>query len=250
MERLLLVIAGAVLGVVAAFVVARMIDRRRPDGRRNRSISQLAHDLRTPLSSIMAYSEILNEDDGIEPAERSRFLGIIHEEASRMEEMIETRLEAGTRGDDRREVGSASHGQRTEPGRTNSIPGRTILVVDDDRFLVDATRTLLTREGFLALGALSGQEALTQARERRPDLILMDRGMPGMTGEQTLAHLRNDAVTREIPVIITTGDEGVPPIAGAEAVLTKPVTREKLLAAIETAVLSARPANLLGGNHA
>ena len=70
-----------------------------------------------------------------------------------------------------------------------------------------------------------------------------------MTGEQTLSHLRDDAATRRIPVIITTGDDGVPAIDGAAAILNKPVTRERLIAAIEAAARPAQSAHMLGGRH-
>lgn len=229
-------LAGLLAGAAAAVLAVRSIHRRRPASE-SPSLSRLAHDLRTPLASITAYAEILKDDTTIEPSDRERFSGIIHEEAGRMEKMIEGLT---TRG-----AGSGTKAPATGSGRTGPARGRTILVVDDDRYLVEATRTLLSREGFVALGALGGEEALTQARAGRPDLILMDMGMPGMTGEQTLSRLRDDAATRRIPVIITTGDDDVRAVEGAAAVLTKPVTRERLMAAIE----AARPAHALGGSH-
>ena len=165
-----------------------------------------------------------------------------------MEAMIEDRLGDGRSGGDRSQTAAATPATQA---RTNA-PGaasRTILVVDDDRFLVEATRTLLTLEGFVALGAFGGAEALAQARLLQPDLILMDLGMPGMTGEETLRHLRDDATTREIPVIITTGDDVAPALEGAAAILTKPVTRDRLISAIEAAARPAQPRHILGGNH-
>ena len=236
-------LAGIATGAVATAVAARIINHRR-SGRRNLSLSQLAHDLRTPLSSITAYAEILNDEDAIDPAERSRFAGIILDEAVRMEAMIDGRLGVCHPGNER----GPRDAEAPSPGVVPAGPGsRTILVVDDDRFLVEATRTMLTREGFVALGASGGMEALTQARARRPDLILMDMGMPGMSGEETLGRLRGDMATREIPVIITTGDDDLTAIEGAAAILTKPVTRDRLIAAIEAVAGSAR---ILGGNQA
>ena len=240
----MLFLAGIATGAVVTAVAARIINRR-GSGRRNRFLSQLAHDLRTPLSSITAYSEILDDEDAIDPAERSRFAGVIHDEAVRMEAMIDSRLGSGYQPGNERGPGDE---QAAASGAVAVGPGsRTILVVDDDRFLVEATRTMLRREGFVALGAFGGMEALTQARARRPDLILMDMGMPGMTGEETLGRLRGDAATREIPVIITTGDDDLTAIEGAAAILAKPVTRDRLIAAIEAVAGSAR---ILGGNQA
>ena len=78
--------------------------------------------------------------------------------------------------------------------------------------------------------------AMERAREQRPALILLDRAMPVMDGDETLRRLRAEPATRDIPVIITTGDaaDGLP--AGAFAVLTKPVSRESLLEAIAGAL--------------
>ena len=143
-----------------------------------------------------------------------------------------------------RSLGSANRSRSpTDPSRREApvkVPETadraTVLVVDDDRFIVESTRRLLADEGFRAIGAVGGDEALKRARERRPDLILMDLIMPAMRGDEALRRLRSDPVTRDIPVIITTGDADHPAPAGATAVLTKPISRAALLEAVARAI--------------
>ena len=111
-----------------------------------------------------------------------------------------------------------------------------MLVVEDDRYLAEATRVLLAREGYHALSVLGGEEAIERAREDRPDLILMDLFMPSMSGSEALRELRSDPRTRDIPVILTTGDADAPRPDGVCAVLLKPVSRARLLAAVRGAL--------------
>ena len=238
-------IAGLLVGAGAAGLVV-LASRRRSLARRSARLSRLAHDLRTPLASIAAYGEILAdaEEEGgggaPSPSERRRFLGILNEEARRLGDMIDAHL--GTSRPVPEPARATGPPRAAAPGRS----GRTVLVVDDDRFLVEATRTMLAREGFEAIGAGGGEEALSRARGAGPDIILMDLSMPGMGGDEALRRLRSDPATRDIPVIITTGEVDGPPLEGAAAVLVKPVTRETLLAAIERAAApapaAARPA--------
>lgn len=66
-----------------------------------------------------------------------------------------------------------------------ALPRRThplVLVVDDERVIADTLSTILSRSGFAALTAYNGPSALTLARDRKPDLLISDVMMPGMTG--------------------------------------------------------------------
>ncbi len=86
------------------------------------------------------------------------------------------------------------------------------------------------------VAALGGEEALARVRARRPDLILMDLNMPAMDGEEALRRLRADPATCDIPVILTTGEVGIPRPEWAAAVLTKPISRVRLLSAVRKAL--------------
>jgi len=77
---------------------------------------------------------------------------------------------------------------------------RRVLVVDDDREIVEMTRLILESGGYEVIPAGSGEEALRSASSQRPDLILLDINMPGMDGWETLKILKVHEATQAIPV--------------------------------------------------
>ena len=81
-----------------------------------------------------------------------------------------------------------------------------ILVVDDDAPILLLMRNLLREFGFDPVTAASGEQALSEARRRTPDLILLDRNMPGMNGEEVLRAMRVEAALSSVPVFMLTGE--------------------------------------------
>lgn len=80
-----------------------------------------------------------------------------------------------------------------------------ILLVEDSKFLRLATERALARAGYEVSSASDGEEALRVAREKLPDLILLDMLLPKMSGPDVLKALKQDASTRAIPVVVMTG---------------------------------------------
>jgi DNA-binding response OmpR family regulator len=80
-----------------------------------------------------------------------------------------------------------------------ALPKR-ILVVDDDREIVELTTTILKDGGYQVVSASDGREAIEAARREGPDLILLDINMPGLDGWEALRLLKLDDATRGIPV--------------------------------------------------
>lgn len=76
------------------------------------------------------------------------------------------------------------------------------MVADDDEVLRRLVTHVLSREGYLVVGATSGEEVLEQVKSRRPDAIILDAMMPGIDGLEVLHMLRQDEITRDIPVIM------------------------------------------------
>ena len=108
-----------------------------------------------------------------------------------------------------------------------------ILVVDDDASVISVLRRGLAYESFAVDTARSGNEALDVARERYPDLVILDRMMPGLDGIEVLRRLR--LADEHLPVIMLTAkDAASDQVAGLEGgaddYLTKPFTFKVLLA--------------------
>ncbi len=79
-----------------------------------------------------------------------------------------------------------------------------ILLIEDDTFLAGMYVTKLTMEGFTVALAGDGQEGLSLAKEKIPDLILLDILLPKMNGFDVLKVLKSDASTKKVPVILLT----------------------------------------------
>ncbi len=88
---------------------------------------------------------------------------------------------------------------------TEGTASQSILVVDDEPDSLETLRLLLMEEGFDARGASTAAEALSAIAERRPDLLIVDIMMPGMTGFDLCEHLRARQETRDMPIIAYSG---------------------------------------------
>ena len=80
-----------------------------------------------------------------------------------------------------------------------------ILLVDDSKFLRMATERALARAGYAVKTATDGEQAIRLAQGEKPDLILLDMLLPGMTGPDVLKALKKDPRTVDIPVVAFTG---------------------------------------------
>lgn len=79
-----------------------------------------------------------------------------------------------------------------------------VLAIDDDPMVLDLTRSMLEGRGIALLTACDGPEGIFLARTKKPDLIILDLMMPGMTGFEVVQRLRSDPATSEIPIFICT----------------------------------------------
>jgi two-component system phosphate regulon response regulator PhoB len=80
--------------------------------------------------------------------------------------------------------------------------GKTILLVEDDRFLRRAAEASLRQRGFTVVPAGDGEEALAKVAEGVPDLVLLDLLMPKLPGMEVLRRLKADPATSSVPVLV------------------------------------------------
>ncbi|MDD5083949.1 MAG: response regulator [Candidatus Moranbacteria bacterium] len=90
----------------------------------------------------------------------------------------------------------------TEIVQGQDAPKVSLLVVEDDKFYANIYRVKFTKEGYDIRLAGDGDEALKMARERKPDLILLDLIMPKKDGFETLRELKADTNLKDIRVIV------------------------------------------------
>jgi len=114
----------------------------------------------------------------------------------------------------------------------------TILLVEDHELSRDALSRRLLRRGYRVVLAEDGQQGISMARSERPDLILMDLGLPKVDGWEATRLLKSDLATRHIPIIVlsahaTTNDREMALSAGSNEFDCKPVRFDRLLEKIE-----------------
>lgn len=113
---------------------------------------------------------------------------------------------------------------------------RTVLVVDDEKSIVDILKFNLEKEQFMTLCAYDGPDGLKLAREKNPDLILLDVMLPGMDGFEVCRSLRGEG--SNIPIIMLTAreeetDKVMGLELGADDYITKPFSVRELMARIK-----------------
>ena len=118
---------------------------------------------------------------------------------------------------------------------------QTILVVDDERDLLDLIEYNLKKEGFKVLKAENGEEGISKAKEHRPDLILLDIMMPKMDGLEAVEIMRKDDDLKKTPIILLTArsDEKTEIDGlnkGGDDYITKPISTTKLVSRIKAAM--------------
>ena len=119
----------------------------------------------------------------------------------------------------------------------------TILIVEDNEASRDALARRLERRNYSVLIAVDGQQGVTVAQTEKPDLILMDLGMPGMDGWDATAALKMSVETSGIPIIVLSAhampnDRHQALAAGGDDFDTKPVQFDRLLGKIEALLAS------------
>lgn len=130
---------------------------------------------------------------------------------------------------------------------------RLVLLIEDDDHAANLVRLLLETEGFTVLRAADAEAGLPMARDRLPDLILMDVQLPGMDGLTAASLLKQDPATAAIPIIALTAlamedDRARGKSAGCDAYIAKPLRYKELFKAIDTLLHKDVPTPAAAGN--
>ena len=130
------------------------------------------------------------------------------------------------------------HGERRAVPRSGEPKEAWVLVVDDSATIRAVLGKMLAQNGHVVLKAADGESALEIARTERPDLVFLDIVMPGMSGFAVLRALRHDLLTRDIPIVMISGnlqatEQFYVQRFGADDFMKKPFGRSEVFARIE-----------------
>jgi len=110
-----------------------------------------------------------------------------------------------------------------------------VLIVDDDFHTAQLFKMIVDRAGFESLTALDAQEAITLLNERRPDLVLLDLGLPGMNGLELITYIRAQEALAHTRILIVSAYTDMITRAkrsSADDYLVKPISNTQLIAKI------------------
>ena len=113
-----------------------------------------------------------------------------------------------------------------------------ILIVEDEKDIIEMIEYNLKKEGYETRSVLSGEEAISSAKKERPDLVILDLMLPGIDGFDVCRSLKNNDVTARIPIIMLTAkSQEADKVAGLELgsddYMTKPFSPRELIARIK-----------------
>ncbi|NLC11247.1 MAG: response regulator [Firmicutes bacterium] len=113
-----------------------------------------------------------------------------------------------------------------------------VLVVEDEKNIILGVKTCLEVADYQVVVAETGEEALAEVERNRPDIILLDLLLPGISGYQVCSQLKEDPKTKDIPIVVLSAkaeeeDMRRAKEAGADSYLTKPFRPKELWAELE-----------------
>jgi two-component system cell cycle response regulator DivK len=121
----------------------------------------------------------------------------------------------------------------------------TVLIVEDNDKNMKLARDVLQAKGYQTLEAETGEEGVKLAFEKRPDLVLMDIQLPGISGIEAFRQIRANASTARIPVValtasVTPTDRSAINAAGFDAFVSKPISLKEFLDTVKRLVERSR----------
>jgi CheY-like chemotaxis protein len=193
--------------------------------------SLLRQEMRTPLNTVLGFTQLLKSS----PFGDCEAVEQIFSAASRLAQLIEESPAA------KKPDVPEQDASQAQPRSVKPLPdqNRTVLCIEDNLAnsrLIE--RILAQRNNIDVLFATEGGEGLSKAREREPDLILLDLNLPDQHGSEVLRSLQQDERTENVPVVIISADATGTQIerllsAGARNYLTKPIDVARFLHTVD-----------------
>ena len=121
----------------------------------------------------------------------------------------------------------------------------TVLIIEDNEKNLKLARDILNAKGYATLEAETGEEGVKLAKEKKPDLVLMDIQLPGINGIEAFKQIRDNAGTAHIPVIaltasVTPTDRSAITAAGFDAFIGKPISLKEFVETVQRLVAGAK----------
>jgi len=115
---------------------------------------------------------------------------------------------------------------------------KRVLAIDDDPTLRKMIQSTLQKKGYAVLTTDTGENGLKLAQDEKPHVILLDVILPGMKGNEVCRRLKNDPLTKDIPIIFLTSQDSPQEVIehyelGADIHLTKPIDPKELLSQVQ-----------------
>jgi two-component system cell cycle response regulator DivK len=113
-----------------------------------------------------------------------------------------------------------------------------VLIVEDNEKNMKLARDILQAKGYKTVEAETGEEGVKLAKERKPDLVLMDIQLPGISGIEAFRQIREEAATAKIPVValtasVTPTDRSQISAAGFDAFISKPISLKEFVETVK-----------------
>lgn len=200
---------------------------RLADGVKKEFLSNLSHELRNPLAAILSSVELLELQEDYSP-EGTQLLVAIKNRVVSMTAMLDNLLEVSR---------VARHAVVPPPALRGSSEPRTVLVVDDNEMAALALGQLLTLRGYAVTIVHNGTDAVAKALELRPQIIILDIGLPDIDGYEVARILREQKDFAPVIVALTgygnADDKARATDAGFATHLIKPVSLKDIEAVLQ-----------------
>ncbi len=134
------------------------------------------------------------------------------------------------------------------------MANETIMIIDDERDILQLIRYNLEKEGYKTITFTSGEQALSEAKRQQPHLIILDLMLPGVDGIEVCKQLREENETKQIPILMVTAKSEEADIIlglemGADDYITKPFSPKVLIARVRAILRRSRKNPLSGGRE-